>query len=99
VNGMDGINQSMEADDAHQWGGKVIGRDGVNQSMEAVHNLFKAVHMTVGSPGEIQVSLTYPGYPFLFLCNLLPRAPCLFSFKKVRSNARKSKPIRQSIIE
>jgi hypothetical protein len=24
---------------------------------------FKAVYMTVGSPGEIQVSMTYPGYP------------------------------------
>ncbi len=35
MNGIDGMNQSMEADDAHQWGGKVIGRDGVNQSMEA----------------------------------------------------------------
>jgi hypothetical protein len=23
----------------------------------------KAVYMTVGSPGEIQVSMTYPGYP------------------------------------
>jgi hypothetical protein len=28
-----------------------------------LHIQIKAVYMTVGSPGEIQVSTTYPGYP------------------------------------
>ncbi len=41
---------------------------------------FKAVYMTVGSPGEIQVSTTYPGYPFLFPCISSSRAPCFFFY-------------------
>jgi hypothetical protein len=32
------------------------------------------------SPGEIQVSSTYPGYPFLFPCIPSSRAPCFFLY-------------------